>query len=171
MCWQEDMVTMLRYLINDVAIPTVHTDERLEQTILVAAQMVINEVDFVVDYTISFTEHTLTPDPTEGTKDNAMIELTVLKAGCMIDRGGYRQQLGLGGISVKIGFESIDTGRNLKGYETLFKEGLCKEYEDRKWDYETEQYVPGRILLGPFAGPNFNADTALYNHERSRQDI
>lgn len=171
MCWQEDMVTIVRFLINDLAVPSTHSDERLQQTILVAAQMVINEVDFATDYVVNLSEFTLTPDPTEGTKDNAFIELVSLKAGCMIDRGGYRQQLGIGGISVKIGFESIDTGGSLKGYETLFKEGLCKEYEDRKWDYETEQYVPGRILIGPFAGPNFNADTTLYNHERARQDI
>ena len=64
---------MVRHMINDVD-PTnyKYSVSRLETTILVAAQLVSEDMDFDNDYVVNVEQSTLTPDPTDtDTKDNA----------------------------------------------------------------------------------------------------
>ena len=51
MSWQNEMVRIVRFLINDIDASS-YTDERLEETILVAAQSVYASIDFPNTYTI-----------------------------------------------------------------------------------------------------------------------
>ena len=86
MSWQGEMTTIVRQLIYDVD-PANYTysDERLETTILVSAQLVSTEVDFEETYRIDVEQCTLTPDPTDPTqtaanadKDDGFINLVSL---------------------------------------------------------------------------------------------
>ena len=77
MSWQGQMSTILRYLIDDVDSTSYKfSDERIETTLLVAAQLVTLEVDLTNTYTINVETCSLSPDPTEtDTRDNAFINL------------------------------------------------------------------------------------------------
>ena len=80
------MSTVVRHLINDVD-PTNYTftTNRIETTILVAAQLIIMNVDFNNEYEINVEASTLSPDPSDSeTKDNPFIALTCLRAACII---------------------------------------------------------------------------------------
>ena len=54
MSWQGEMTTIVRQLIYDVdSTNYTYSDDRLETTILVAAQLVSTEVDFEENYIIA----------------------------------------------------------------------------------------------------------------------
>lgn len=86
MSWQGQMSTVLRYLIDDVDSASYKfSDDRIETTLIVAAQLVTLEVDLGNAYTINVEACSLSPDPTDAdTKDNAFINLVCLKAACVV---------------------------------------------------------------------------------------
>jgi hypothetical protein len=62
MSWQGQMSTIVRYLINDTDSENYSfSDNRLETSILVAAQLVISEVDFANAYSINVESCLLSP--------------------------------------------------------------------------------------------------------------
>ena len=79
MSWQNEMVLIVRHLINDLDDSNQSfSDERLEGTVLVSAQLLLNEIDFDDPpnntYVVDVDGLSLTPDPTSGEKDNAFIK-------------------------------------------------------------------------------------------------
>ena len=53
MAWQTEMTRILRYMLNDLdSASYAYSDDRLEETIIVAAQLVLHEIDFDKDYTV-----------------------------------------------------------------------------------------------------------------------
>lgn len=63
MAWQDQMSTIVRYVVNDVDSSNyTFSDERVETSILVAAQLVSNEIDFIQTYTIDVEGGTISPD-------------------------------------------------------------------------------------------------------------
>ena len=86
MAWQDQMSTIVRYIVNDVdSTNYTFSDERIETSILVASQLVINEIDFVQTYTIDVEGGTISPDPTvTATKDNDFINIISLRTGATI---------------------------------------------------------------------------------------
>ena len=86
MSWQGQMSTIVRYLINDVD-PSNYSfsDQRIETTLLVAAQLMLMSVDFNNVYSVNVETCTLSPDPTDAeTKDDPFITLSCLRAACII---------------------------------------------------------------------------------------
>jgi hypothetical protein len=81
--WQNEMVRIVRHLVDDLDAAT-YSDSRLEETVLVSAQMVQLQVTFDKTYTVDVDELLLTPDPTAATRDNAFINLVCLKTACII---------------------------------------------------------------------------------------
>lgn len=151
MAWQTEMVRMIRHLVNDLddTSPT-YTDYRLEELILVAAQYVNLDVTFSQSYTIDVDEMTLTPDPTSDPKDNAFINLVVLKSACIIAQNEYRTASGQG-ISIRDGSSALD----LRGLGAMKKElasSWCQEYKTAKLEYAAGNLMPGHAILGPFTG-------------------
>ena len=55
MAWQNEMTIIIRHIIDDLD-PTAYqfSDDRIEEAILVAAQLIHNEMEFAVDYTNHF---------------------------------------------------------------------------------------------------------------------
>lgn len=152
MSWDEDMVGILRVMVNDPE-SSVYTDARLEQLLLVGAFQVCQELDFSHDFVVNFPNETITPDPTEeATRDDSFVNLACLKAACIADRGGAilaaRQA-----IAVKDGASAIDLRGNLQGkLRLLEKGGWCAVYQDAKLEYLTNasKSIAGAAIMTPF---------------------
>jgi hypothetical protein len=145
------MSTVVRHLINDVD-PTNYsfTTSRLETTILVAAQLLIMNVDFNNEYEINVEASTLSPDPSDSeTKDNAFIALTCLRAACIMIGSEIRKESG-NAISIKDGPSAIDL-RGVTSTLTVLYQDLCKKYEDALLDYRAGNSVVGQSILGPYS--------------------
>tara|TARA_B100000029_G_scaffold284648_1_gene278465 strand:+ start:980 stop:1492 length:513 start_codon:yes stop_codon:yes gene_type:complete len=154
MAWQNEMTRILRYILNDLDSSSyTYSDDRLEETIIVSAQLVLHEIDFDKDYTVDVDALTLTPDPTAATKDNAFINLVSLKSACLIASSELRTK-GLDAVRVSDGASTIDTSNVLKGFEILSKD-LCGRYEQAKIQYKAGNSVAGQAILTPYESPNF----------------
>jgi len=154
MAWQNEMTRILRYMLNDLDSSSyTYSDDRLEETIIVSAQLVLHEIDFDKDYTVDVDALTLTPDPTAATKDNAFINLISLKSACIILSSELRTK-SLESVRVSDGSSSIDTNGIMKGFESLSK-SMCQAYEDAKIQYKAGNSVAGAAVLTPYASPNF----------------
>ena len=65
MTWQNEMTLIVRHLIHDLDSSNyTFVDDRLEESILVSAQLVLHEIDFEKTYTVDVDSSTLSPDPT-----------------------------------------------------------------------------------------------------------
>lgn len=153
MAWQSEMTTIVRFLINDID-ATTYTDGRIQQAICLAAQLTKEDVRFPNDYTVSVSGVTISPDPTDGTRDNAFVNLVSLKTACLIDQWSFRVKAATAGVRIKSGVDEVDTKGQLDGYKALIKDGICAEYAKAKWEYEAGNLTPGLAILGPFAGDN-----------------
>ena len=108
MAWQSEMVRIVRHLINDLDSTNYSfTDDRLEELILVASQLVLTTLDFTNEYTVDVDALTLNPDPTTGTKDDSFINLVSLKAACVV-LGSEVRSNALNSISLRDGPSAID---------------------------------------------------------------
>ena len=64
MAWQNEMVRIVRHLINDLDSSNyTFTDDRMEESILVSAQLLLKEVDFDNTYTIDTDALDMSPAP------------------------------------------------------------------------------------------------------------
>ena len=81
MAWQNEMVIMLRHVVNDLDSSSyTFTHDRVEESILVATQLMLNEIDFEQTYTVDVDSSSLSPDPTTlAAKDDPFITLVSLK--------------------------------------------------------------------------------------------
>ena len=149
MSWQGQMSTILRYLIDDVDSTSYKfSDERIETTLLVAAQLVTLEVDLTNTYTINVETCSLSPDPTEtDTRDNAY-KLSLLKRRRCYMGSQIRgvKQLYL----IKDGPSAIDL-RGVTGTLTVLYKDLSEKYEKLLLDYRTGNSVAGKFILGPYS--------------------
>ena len=152
--WKSEMVRILRYLINDLDVSPTYSDDRLEETLLVASQFVINDVSFSVTYSVDVDECSLSPDPTSAPKDNPFINLACLKAACIIDRGVFRDKARQAGILIKSGSEQINTTGMLDGYKHLLDKGYCAVYAEAKKDFLFGGGTVGEAIITPFSSPN-----------------
>ena len=151
MSWKTEMVRIVRYLINDLSSTPTYDDARLQEAILVNAQLTQQDIDFPQDYTIDVDELVLSPDPTDrtnGTRDDAFINLVCLKTACMVDQSELRTAAGQS-IAIKDGDSSIDLRGNLQGRAEVIKMGMCAAYEKAKVDYECGNRIVGIGITTP----------------------
>lgn len=154
MAWQDDMVAVLRVLINDLDETNyTYSDERLETVLITSAMQVKGESSFLQTYTVNIANETISPDPTlSDTLDDAFTNLVTLKAACIIERGSVAQSASQA-IAVKDGTSSIDLRGVAQGKLELLKQGWCAVYEDAKWEHQrggSGQGVAGEAVLTPF---------------------
>ena len=151
MSWQGQMSTIVRHLINDVD-PSDYkfSADRIETTILVAAQLSIMNVDFGNTYSINVETCYLSPDPTDADKlDTAFITLVSLRAACIIIGSEIRSESG-NAIAIKDGPSSIDL-RGVTGTLTALYKDLCEKYEHNLLEYRTGNAIAGHAILGPYS--------------------
>ena len=166
MSWQGQMSTVLRHLINDVDSSSyTFSPNRIETTLLVAAQLITMNVDFTNTYTINVETGALSPDPTDaGTKDNPFITLTCLRAACIILGSEIRKESG-NAISIKDGPSAIDLRGVTQTLTVLYKD-LCEKYEHSLLEYRAGNGIVGQSILGPYS-PASDSVARNYSDHRS----
>tara|TARA_R110000868_G_scaffold380675_1_gene646687 strand:+ start:2175 stop:2693 length:519 start_codon:yes stop_codon:yes gene_type:complete len=157
MSWQGQISTMVRHIINDVDSASYkYSIQRMETTILVAAQLVSQDLDFINDYVVNVESCSLSPDPTDSPKDNAFINLTSLKTACVIIGSEVRSEAS-NAISIKDGPSAIDLRGVSSTLNILYKD-LCSKYEQLTYDYVAGGSLAGQAILGPYSpGSDFVA--------------
>lgn len=149
MAWQGEMGTLVRHLVDDLSDSPTYSDDRVEQSIAVAAQLLINEVDFDETYTVSLDCPTISPDPTTlATKDDTFINLVAMRAACVILSSELKTR-SLDAVKVTDGPSTIDMTSSLKGIQKLY-EDACQRYEDAKFQFQAGGSI-GKAVLTPFS--------------------
>jgi len=154
MSWSTDLVTIVRVLVNDIALPQSYTDDYLKQVIITAGYSVDAEVEFAYTYTYDISELTISPDPMTN-NDSVFIALIPLKAACILNVGEFKKALGQG-IKVRDGDSSVDTSVSFRGYRDILELGPCASYNRLKWTILASSGV-GKAVLGPYRTPTGNA--------------
>jgi hypothetical protein len=151
MSWQGQMSTIVRHLVNDVDSSNYKfTADRIETTILVAAQLSIMNVDFGNTYSINVEQCKLSPDPTDAdTLDTAFITLVSLRTACIIIGSEIRSESG-NAIAIKDGPSSIDL-RGVTNTLTVLYKDLCDKYDHSLLEYRAGNAVAGHAILGPYS--------------------
>lgn len=127
---------MLRSLIGDLD-RAKFTDERLKQIIVVGAYNVINDADFVNDYTVDIGAVSISPDPITK-KDTDFTVLTLYKTACILVGSEVKTESS-NAISIKDGPSAIDLRGVSASLSSLYND-LCKKYEEM---LSTYQYTMG----------------------------
>jgi hypothetical protein len=155
MAWQDDMVIMVRVLINDLLAPQKKADAYIEQVIVTAGIFVDQETELATEYDFDVSTPDITPDPTDA-DDNTFIALATLKAACLLNVGDYQKATGCG-MRVRDGDSLVDTSVSFKGYKDILELGACAAYEKLKWEVEQLNLLGtgGAIgaVLGPYRAP------------------
>ena len=151
MAWQNEMVRIVRHLINDLDSSNyTFTDDRMEESILVSAQLLLKEVDFDNTYTIDTDALDMSPDPTTlATKDDAFINLACLKSACII-LGSEVRTNALNAIDVKDGPSSIDMRGITSGLHVIYKD-MCAKYEHYIMQWKAGNSIAGQAILSPYS--------------------
>lgn len=149
--WDTEMVILLRHMIDDLETTPKYDDDRLMQLLLVSAQLVKVENSFTTSYDIDIENYTLSPDPTKPEyRDDAFINLTVLKAACLLAGSG----LGKGitqSILVVEGPHRFD-GRGQRDARKFQVQTWCAAYNSAKNQYAVngDGSCPGEAIIGPY---------------------
>lgn len=150
MSWRNEIPLIVRYLIDDINSSSYkYSDERIETSILISAQLILMETSFNNEYTINIVNNQLSPDPTSP-RDDAFITLTALKTACIIVGSEIKTE-SANSISIKDGPSSIDLRGVSSTLVVLYKD-LCEKYDKLLGDYKEDKVVTaGQAILGPYS--------------------
>ncbi len=150
-CWQDETIPLLRILIDDFD-PATYTfsDQRLDQTLIAAAQYINMDIEFDVTYTITTSTLTISPDPADVTVDQVFMNFMVLKAACIIDVSSARTAAMTAGLEAKCGPAVMRTLRRMDGFGTLLDKGSCALYDEAKLQHQFGNVKWIKGILSPF---------------------
>jgi hypothetical protein len=133
MAWHENMVLILRTLINDMdtGSPT-YEDSRLEQILVVAAHFVNKEVQLTYTYAVDVEAISITPDPV-GNDDSGFINLVCLKAACLV-LAAETKVLAANSFRIQDASAVIDIKESYTATKALYDK-FCADYLQAKMDY------------------------------------
>lgn len=146
MSWQNEMVLILRHLVDDLDEST-YDSPRLEETVLIAAHLIQHDVDFNQTYTIDIDGPALTPDPTSSPRDVGFINLACKKAACIILQAEARTK-SKQAIKVVDGPSTIDMTK-IGDAALKAAQDACKSYEEARVQYQIGQGKVGQAVTGP----------------------
>lgn len=158
MAWQDEIVPMVRVLINDFGSTPKYTDERLTDAVVVAAQIICREITFSRVYTVSMSAKSISPDPVS-VNDDTFISLLTLKSACFVDQSTMRTKAEIEGVKANLGPVSIDVSGQINAFLQILENGPCKMYEDLKMQIQfgSDLYATNiRAILTPFVGNKFH---------------
>lgn len=171
MSWQNDIINVVRVLINDLdpSNPT-YSDDRLVQIITVAARYVQFDIELEKEYTIDSINNTITPDPTDTNDANDELFLCVvgLKAACIVDQSSFRTKALLNGIVASLGPAKLSVGNNLEGFREIIAHGPCALYTDLTEHWNVQNATSIAAVLSPFIGNKFDPMMLPYQDYRYR---
>ena len=148
MSWQNELVRIVRFLVNDLNAES-YTDERLEETILVAAQLISCSMDFANTYTIDVDSLVLSPDPTStNPKDDWFINVVVMKAACII-LGSESKTLAAQSYRITDGPATIDIQGAYKATKEMY-DSCSLKLEKMILDYRCGNSIAGQAVLTPY---------------------
>jgi hypothetical protein len=162
MAWQDEMVPVFRHMIGDVGATPQYTDDRLQNQIVSAGYFVQTNVKLSRVYVHDLVTPDITPDPTVNPRDEAYINLVLLKAACMFYAGEAKVQ-SRKALSMRDGPSAID-GRGVVQCIKDLKDDFCKAYEDAKLEYQMGKLSPGAAIVTPYRVNT--ADTQISNRHR-----
>lgn len=159
MAWSDNMISILRILINDFDCDSLtYSDTQLKKVLVVSAQYIQQELSFDTTYTLTINPPSISPDPTAtATKDDEFTNFVVLKSACQIDEWTFRTKATLEGIRARIGSPiELAISGNLEGFKLLLEKGPCKTLEQlkREWKFGNSNNI--KAILSPFSSNNFN---------------
>ena len=165
MAWQNEMALIVRHLVNDLnSSDYTFTDSRIEESVLVSAQLAALEVDFENTYAIEVDSLSLSPDPTDSSnKDDSFINIVCLKTAQML-LGSELKTHSLNAISLRDGPSALDLRGIVTGLKILFDD-TNKKYEEAKIQYKLNGVV-GQAMLGPYS-PGSDAVACTHLSQRS----
>ena len=167
-CWQTAYITVLRVLINDLSSDPDFTDSRLEDVLVVAAAQVNQEIQLSVDYTVVISPPSITPNPVN---DEIFMNLTTLKAACLIDRGSLRVAAAINGVEAKCGPAVMKVARRMDGFAILISQGYCAAYQEARLQYGFGNGAFCKAILSPFVNDTFDPwDLNLGNDNQDRHN-
>lgn len=175
MSWEGAMINMLRVVINDNDYQGSYsyTDARLTELLVVAGMYVCQDIKFANNYTIDVVCSTISPDPYTQ-NDKVFMNMTVMKAACILDQGTFRTKAFMSGLEAKCGPATMKTLQHLQGFKDLLNMGPCKIYDDLKH----EQQFGGENLnsivhfvLSPFTHDDFDPVYAFTNYYDTQRMI
>lgn len=156
MSWQTEMTRILRHMIFDLNTPPTYADSRLQEALVVAAQLVVQDLDFSQQFVPDLDLLDIQPDPTlrvgvPPTRDDSFINLTCMKAACMTDRGQASQAIAQA-VTVRDGSSLIDLRAIAEGrIAILNKGGWCAAFDEARTQYLlSKSHVAGAAVMGPF---------------------
>jgi hypothetical protein len=155
MAWENEMTIIVRHIIDDLDSTSYQfSDSRIEEAITVAAQLIHNEMEFLVDYNIEVDSKTITPDPTttpvgSSPKDDDFIALCCLRA-AMLFTASQLKTYSLKAISIRDGASALDMRGVIPGLKAIHDD-LVKKYEAVKLDYQTSKLGLGKTILSPYS--------------------
>jgi hypothetical protein len=156
MAWQTEMVRLVRFMINDLD-PTnmTYPDTRLQELLVVAAQLVVAELDFTQPFAADLQNLQIVPDPTARyttppTRDDSFINLTCMKAACITDRSESKTASNQA-VDVRDGSSQVNLRWVAVARLALLDKSWCKAYEDVKLAYMMNRsHIAGAAICGPF---------------------
>ena len=165
MAWQNEMALIVRHLVNDLDSSSyTFTDSRIEESVLVSAQLAALEVDFENTYAIEVDSLSLSPDPTDSTnKDDSFINIVCLKTAQML-LGSELKTHSLNAISLRDGPSALDLRGIVSGLKILFDD-TNKKYDEAKMQYNLNGLV-GLAILVPYS-PGSDAVARTHLSQRS----
>jgi hypothetical protein len=154
MSWQNEITRIVRAIINDLD-ATTYCSSRLEEMIVIAAQLTKNEVELDVTYTTNIGTVTISPDPTNsGSRDDNFINLVALKTACLILNGEVKLAAG-GNIRVTDAGASVDLSGQYEATKELAG-NICKAYIDAKAAYRMGNLAGIKAILTPYTSSYVN---------------
>jgi hypothetical protein len=151
MAWQDEMVDILRTMVNDTA-GSKYTDDRLQEVLTVAARLVGFDADFRADYLVDRPNLSIAPDPTTSVpRDEAFIDLVTVRAAAMLDQGAAAVAAGQAILVEDVG-SKIDLREAFKAQLSLFQKGWGAVYDRMLGEYLAGQQSGsmGAVILSPF---------------------
>lgn len=142
------MVPIVRYLIDDAVVPYTYDDSRLQQTIVISAQLTLLEVHFDKDYVVDVAGSGISPDPTADPRDDAFISLVSLKTACVV-LGAEVKDASQSGVRIMDGPSTIDL---TAGSAITVKrwQDMCGKYTMARRQYLGGNSRAGQAVIGPY---------------------
>lgn len=163
MSWQNEMVRIVRFLINDINSIT-YADDRLEETLLVAAQLKSGAIDFNNTYTIDVDLLSLSPDPTLTTpKDNWFINIVCLYTASII-LDSEAKTLAAQAYRIKDGSSTIETGDAYKATKELAVE-MAQRVDQAIMQYKAGDSVGAQAILTPYTQDGLSTGLPVRNYD------
>lgn len=167
MSWQTDILSLVRVLINDIFDPYIYSDDRLIQTITVAAKFVQFDVNLDRKYDVDTVNGTISPDPS-AENDDVFNCIVSLRAACIIDQSTFRSKAALEGVRAALGPASLNVAGHLAGFKEILETGPCKLYADLTEHWDVQNATAIAAVLSPFVGNKFDPFMLPYDDHRHK---